>query len=288
MAGVVVLGSLNVDFVFRTPRLPAPGETVMGEDLAIFAGGKGANQAVAAARMGVPTSMIGAVGDDTNGEWMLAGMVKEGIDVSQIRRVERPTGAAGIFVGGDGANEIVVSPGANAAVDPGSMRIPDDCSVALTQHEVSIEAVDTFLELAERSGVRYRILNPAPARPLTEGEAAYANVIVPNESEAALLTDNASDPADTLLEMGFEHVIVTLGAAGVLYARQGERKRFEAPKVEAIDTTAAGDVFCGVLAAMLAEGKAMEEAIALAIRAASISVTRPGAQASAPFRREIL
>lgn len=287
MAGVVVLGSLNVDFVFRTARLPEPGETVMGEDLAIFAGGKGANQAVAAARMGASTAMIGAVGDDANGEWMIAGLVREGIDVSQIRRADRPTGAAGIFVGGDGANEIVVSPGANAAVEAESMRIPEGCTVALTQHEVSIEAVDAFLELAERAGVRYRILNPAPARPLTQGEVAHANVIVPNETEAALLTEGAADPADTLLEMGFEHVIITLGAAGVLYASGGERHEFPAPAVEAVDTTAAGDVFCGALAALLAEGLTMADAIPSAIRAASISVTRLGAQTSAPFRREI-
>ncbi len=286
MFDVVVLGSANVDFVFRTERLPKVGETVIGEDVAIHPGGKGANQAVAAARMGARTAMVGAVGKDANGDWLLAGLERDGIDISGIERLDVPTGAAGIGVDREGRNQIIVSPGANGRIDPGAIALPTGVSVVLTQHEVPEAAVDRFLELAFQAGVPYRIINPAPARLLTEAERRFANVIVPNESEAALLTENA-DPAAGLLEQGFEDVILTLGAKGALYAHGETRKKFSAPKVNAVDTTAAGDVFCGALAAFLAEGMAIERAIETAIRAASISVTRAGAQTSIPFRSEI-
>lgn len=287
MPAVLVLGSLNVDYVFETERLPRPGETVMGEDLAIHPGGKGANQAVAAARMGARVAMIGAVGKDANGDWLLAGLEKDGIDISGIARVDAATGAAGIGVDHYGRNQIIVSPGANGRIDPDAITLPSGVSVVLTQHEVPEAAVDRFLELASEAGVPYRIVNPAPARMLTEAERRFANVFIPNGPEADFLAKNAVDPAGIFLAEGFEHVILTLGAKGALYAHGEIRKKFKAPKVDAVDTTAAGDVFCGALAAFLAEGMEMELAIKTAIRAASISVTRPGAQSSIPFRSEI-
>lgn len=288
MFDVVVLGSLNVDYVFETERLPRAGQTVMGKDLAIHPGGKGANQAVAAARMGAKTAMIGAVGKDANGDWLLAGLEKDGVDISGIERLDVPTGAAAIAVDSYGRNQIIVSPGANGRIDTDAITMPQGVGAVLTQHEVPEAAVDRFLQLAFEAGVPYRILNPAPARLLTEAEYRFANVFIPNGPEAEFLAKNTVDPGGIFLEDGFEHVILTLGAKGALYAHGELRKKFSAPKVSAVDTTAAGDVFCGALAAFLAEGMEMESAIKTAIRAASISVTRSGAQPSIPYRSEIL
>lgn len=285
---VVVFGSLNVDLVFRTVRLPDPGETVMGEDLSRFAGGKGANQAVASARMGAITAMIGSVGMDADGDWLLEGLVAEGVDVSRVRRVDAPTGAAGIFVDSEGRNQIVVSPGANRRL---WATLDNDISpkVALAQNEVPLDSVVRFLGTTTAP---WRIWNPAPAVALTGALKANANVIIPNEIEAGLLLRkpqlDPSEAATRLVTEGFEHVIVTVGKDGVIYANADGQIAYPAPEVIAVDTTAAGDVFCGALAAFLAQDYEMKDAIELSIRAASISVTRPGAQASIPSRAEVI
>lgn len=276
-----------MDIVFRTPRLPGPGETVMGEDLARFAGGKGANQAVAAARMGARTAMIGSVGTDSEGDWLVDSLAKEGVDVSRIRRFDAPSGSAGITVDAEGRNQIVVSPGANRR--PWDL-LPavDSAKVVLTQNEVPLDAVVRFLGTSK---AQWRIWNPAPAVAITGALRADANVLVPNELEAGLLLRNPEmdtmDAARTLVFQGFEHVIVTLGERGAVYATKEGLWEFPAPRVDAVDTTAAGDVFCGALAALLAEGMPMVCAIEMAIQAASLSVTRAGAQSSIPYRHEL-
>lgn len=286
---VVVFGSLNVDLVFRSERLPHPGETLMGEDLLRFAGGKGANQAVASAKMGAKTAMIGSVGSDEGGDWLISGLNQHGVDTSRVRRVEAPTGTAGIVVAADGRNQIIVSPGANRRPWPDPILDPSmRPAVVLTQNEVPMDAVVRFLGYANAP---WRIWNPAPAVSLTGALKANANVIVPNETEAGLLLRNPSlwpeEAARRLAVEGFDHVLVTVGADGVFYATRDSVKRYPAPEVEAVDTTAAGDVFCGALAAFLAAGLPIVESIELAIRAASISVTRLGAQTSVPFRHEV-
>jgi ribokinase len=286
MHDVVVFGSLNVDLVFKTERLPSPGETVMGEDLVRFAGGKGANQAVAAARMGARTAMIGAVGDDADGEWLLESLRGDGVDVSGIVKMDAPTGTAAIVVDEEGRNQIVVSPGANRlALLPASIV----AKVVLAQNEVPFEGVKTFFS---RSEARFRIWNPAPAMPILRINDLNANVIVPNELEAGLLFGSLGMTPERaafgLVDDGYEHVIVTLGERGVLYPSVDGMRTIPAPRVNVVDTTAAGDVFCGALAAFLSEGMTMEASIEDAIRAASLSVTRPGAQASIPYRHELI
>lgn len=285
---VLVFGSLNVDLVLRTNRLPKAGETVMGEDLVRYAGGKGANQAVAAARMGASVAMIGAVGKDADGEWLISGLQKEGIDTGLIRRLDAPTGIAAITVDAEGQNQIVVSPGANRRLWESTPWEGLTPKVALTRNEVPPDAAVRFLGVSQ---ARWRIWNPAPAVALTGALRADANVLIPNETEAGLLLrDPHMDPREagkSLVIQGFEHVIITVGADGVIYTNREGQQSFPAPEVKAVDTTAAGDAFCGAIAALLSEEITVENAIPLAIRAASISVTRTGAQASMPRREEL-
>jgi len=285
---VLVFGSLNADLVIRSKRLPEPGETVMGEDLQRFAGGKGANQAVAAARMGAMTAMIGSVGLDSDGDWLVQLLEADAIDCSRIRRLDAPTGTAVIVVDDRGRNQIVVSPGANRRLWETSPWEALSPIVAITQNEVPLDAAIRFLGSIESP---WRIWNPAPAVALTGALRANANVLVPNETEAALLlrdpTLRPDEAAARLAAEGFEHVIVTIGSEGALYHNGEHLRHFKAPQVEAIDTTAAGDAFCGALAAGLAKGQNMPAAIEFAIRSASISVTRFGAQASIPSLEEV-
>lgn len=291
---VVVVGSLNLDLVVPVVRHPAPGETVLGGDSARNPGGKGANQAVAAARLGRRAAMIGCVGDDDAGR-VLTGVLDENrVDTTGVRVVDGvPTGLALITVDDRAENAIVVSPGANArlSVDDVATAAPAiaGAAVVLLQLEVPDEAVIAAARAAE--GIV--VLNPAPARPLPPALFARADVLVPNRTELALLAD-AEQPADldgvAALARALESpsaVVVTLGADGALVVEGDSVAHIPAVRVTPVDTTAAGDAFCGGLADALAGGSNLVEAAGWAARVAAVAVTRRGAQPSLPRRDEV-
>jgi ribokinase len=295
---VLVIGSSNTDMILRVARIPKPGETLLGGEFAMCAGGKGANQAVGAARAGGAVTFIGRVGQDMFGEQALASLAADGINVEYVVRDRvRPSGVALIFVGNGGQNSIAVASGANARLSPADVRKASrairDASVVVLQLETPLETVQAAVELAARAGARV-ILNPAPAQPLPASLLKRVYVLTPNESEAEILTGvtvnnetGAAKAADKLRAKGAQNVIVTLGARGAFLAGENVRGRIPAYQAKAVDATAAGDVFNGALGVALAEGKSLLDAARFANAAAAISVTRPGAQPSAPRRAEI-
>jgi ribokinase len=295
---IVVIGSSNTDMVVKTARFPRPGETIIGGEFFLFAGGKGANQAVAAARMGGQVVFVCKVGDDLFGKQALEGFKIEGID-TDFAAVDpvRASGTALITVDEKGENSIVVAPGANDALDnhdidkaTSALRTAE---IVLLQLEIPLPAVEHAAHRAFEMGKKV-VLNPAPARVLPSTLYPCLYAITPNETEAQLLTgvevtDEASarSAAEVLYERGVQHVVITLGAKGAYYFDGKNGMMVPAPVVKAVDTTAAGDVFNGALAVGLAGGSDWPAALALACRAASISVTRMGAQASAPRWTEL-
>ena len=295
---ILVVGSSNTDMIIKMERIPKPGETIIGGEFASAAGGKGANQAVGAARAGGAVTFIARVGQDMFGDKAIAGFIADGINVDYVARDRTsPSGVALIFVGQNGENSIAVASGANAKLTPADVRKAksafQEANVLLLQLETPLDTVQAAAELATAAGVRV-ILNPAPARPLPDKLLRQIYLLTPNESEAELLTgmavdneDGAAKAADALLARGVQNVIVTMGARGALLAGKDLRKLIPVFKVKAVDTTAAGDVFNGTLAFGLAEGRSLFEAARFASAAAAISVTRMGAQTSAPTRREI-
>lgn len=295
---IVVVGSSNMDLVVRAPRLPARGETLAGHDFRAVPGGKGANQAVAAARLGGIVSLVSCVGTDAFGLTLHSGFAADGIDLSHMRRVESvPTGIASITVGVDGANSIVLAAGANAELTPAWVEASEpliaSAAILLCQLEVPIETVRRAVALAARHETLV-VLNPAPAMPLDRELLSHVDYLVPNESEAASLCgtpvtdiDSARHAAEILLQQGPRHVIVTLGARGVWLAGPEGREHLPAPEVATVDTTAAGDTFIGGLAVGIAAGFGLRAAIVFGQRAAALSVTRVGAQTSIPYRREV-
>ena len=295
---IVVVGSSNMDFVVRAPRLPVPGETLTGTDFKCVPGGKGANQAVAAARLGARVSLLGCVGADTFGDELCAGFTSDGIDISCVQRIAgAPTGVACITVADDGRNSIVVAPGANALLTPVHVHSAEAliaaAAVLVCQLEVPLETVSAAIETAARNKVVV-ILNPAPVLPLDRALLGKVDFLVPNESEASLLiggkvddVDSARRAATGLREQGARHVIVTLGAKGVWLSGPTGDFHQPAPKVDAVDTTAAGDTFIGGFAAAIAAGRDLPTAVVLGQRAAALCVTRFGAQTSIPYRREV-
>jgi len=295
-SGIVVVGSLNMDFVVSVERLPAPGETVLGRDFRMIPGGKGANQACAAGKLGARVKMIGRVGYDVFADHLKASLSAVGVDVSAVHASRaQSTGVALIWVDRNGQNSIVVASGANhelAAADVEAMRkLFRGSGLALFQLETPLDTVAGALRLAKQEGL-VTILDPAPACPLPGELLALVDILTPNESEALILLgrpparvslDDAPALAGALCSLGPRTVILKLGDQGaVLGARH-----FPAFRVEARDSTAAGDVFNAALAVALAEGHAIEEAIPFANAAAAISVTRLGAQASVPSRAEV-
>ncbi|AKU16327.1 ribokinase [Luteipulveratus mongoliensis] len=289
-AHVVVVGSINVDLSLMCDRLPAPGETVLARGLQRSPGGKGGNQAVAAARSGgVQTTMVGAVGDDPAGAEMRANLAASAVDVSTVatRRGE-PTGLALISVDERGENTIVVVPGANSSlsVDDSVRSIVADADVVLAQLEVPQEIVVAAAR-ARREGVPL-ILNAAPAAPLIEDLTLETDLLVVNEHEARVIAGvDDADGALAVLARQFPAVLVTLGDRGsVLRRRAYDDVRVTAPKVTAVDTTAAGDTFCGVLAAALAQAQDIGQAMRTATAASALAVQRTGAQASVPTFEE--
>jgi len=283
---VLVAGSANADFVVRAGRIPAAGETVLGGDLAIFPGGKGANQAVAAARAGgVATRMLVALGDDDNGRMVAKSLTGAGVDLV-VRRSARSTGAALITVSDAAENAITVAPGANADLGPDDLPDLDGTSWLVMQLETPIDTVSAFARTARARGVKV-MLNAAPARSLPAALLEAVDVLVVNEDELELLVGAEGSIAGRLERTSVAITVVTLGGRGAC-ARVGEDYLFQpAFVVTPADTTAAGDTFCGVLAAGLAEGLDLPGALARAAAAGALATTRPGAQSSIPLRTEV-
>ncbi|MFE7265267.1 ribokinase [Streptomyces sp. NPDC057592] len=291
MTGIAVLGSTNMDLVAYVERAPERGETVTGREFRTVPGGKGANQAVAAARAGGEVMMIGAVGDDEYGAVLRAGLEHAGIDTDLLHTAEGPSGTAHIVVDDTGANSIVVIPGANGtvtAIGPGEMAAIAEADLLLLQLELPLSAVIEGARAAHAQGVR-TILTPSPVQPLPSELLDCVDLLIPNEHEAAELS-GFTDPhaAARHLLSQVPAVIITLGSKGCLYAaRGGEPVVLPAPEVTAVDTTGAGDTFVGTLAVALGERRPVPQALAWASAAAALCVQRPDASTSMPYRTEI-
>lgn len=298
MSKIIVVGSSNTDMVVKTQRFPEPGETILGGDFFMFPGGKGANQAVAAARAGGEVTFICAVGDDVFGKNALEGYREEGVNVDLAKIIkDAASGIALITVNGEGENEIVVASGTNAKLNPiyvsEVMDEMDNDSMFLTQLETPIETIE-FLARYSKLTNQPLVINPAPAQELSDAVLDGLFLITPNETEAKILTgitveDDASmeEAAKVLLGKGVQNVVITLGSKGAFFVNN--KGQFLAPsrQVKTVDTTAAGDVFNGVLTVCLSQSMGWQESIAYANRAAALSVTKMGAQGSAPYKEEI-
>jgi ribokinase len=297
-SSIIVVGSLNMDLVMRMSRAPVGGETVSGTDFAMLPGGKGANQAVACARMGANVIMVGRVGIDPNGDALKAGLAADGIDAREVKGLASThTGVASIWVEDDGQNRIVLASGANGLLDPASVArantMIDMAGMLIVQLEVPMAAVQAAVDRAFAAHVPV-LFNPAPALPLPDSIWASIDILVLNESEASayaglpVLDPNSAAEAGALLRArGPDRVLVTLGAQGVVVIDGAGARHFPAKKVKAIDTTAAGDTFIGALAAALCEGQSLDDAVALGQAASALCVTRKGAQTSIPYRRQL-
>ena len=323
MPDILVIGSLNADLVVRAQHFPLPGETISGEDLQIFPGGKGANQAVAAARLGASVSMLGRVGKDNFGNYLLENLESNKVDSQLVQSDDASTGTAIIVVDSNGQNSIVLSAGANGRVSPADVRtasFPDPStplrhslwsqrdgsgqrfSLLLLQLEIPIETVLSATRRAKESGLRV-LLNPAPARSLPEELISLPDFLLPNEIELSLLTDqtvndipSAEKAAKILLERGAQTIILTLGANGALIATKEMTTHIPPFKVNVVDTTAAGDAFIGGFAVRLLEcgrrsltpnALEMEEAVRYGCACGALATTRFGAQPSLPTREEV-
>jgi len=298
MSKLVVVGSSNTDMIVRVPRIPRPGETVLGGQFQTAPGGKGANQAVAAARAGADVSLLTCVGDDGFGREALAGFASDGIDCEHVVvDPTAPSGVAQIFVADDGENSIGVASGANARLTPTHIERAasaiETAEAILLQLEIPLETVMRAAEIGSAAGCRV-ILNPAPAQELPPELYPLLGIISPNETEAQLLTEisvedesSAAAAAASLRDRGVDTVLITLGAAGCFLSSEATSEIVPGYLVDVVDTTAAGDVFNGNLAAALCRGLQLEAAVVYAQAAAALSVQCLGAQPSAPTRSAI-
>jgi ribokinase len=296
---IIVAGSMNMDMVVKTSHIPQPGETVLGGTFFMNPGGKGANQAIAVARLGAEVAFIGKIGDDIFGRQSSQLFEDEGVDIAGLVADEdQPSGIALITVDEKGENSIVVAPGANARLHPedveNSFKNYPDAQILLVQLEIPLNTVQFAAELAKKQGIKV-ILNPAPANKSVPDFYKLIDIITPNVTEAEMLTgvkitdsDSALVAAKKLRSFGVPTVIITLGSSGAILLDGKDFHHIDAPKVTAVDTTAAGDVFNGALAVAISEGKPLSEATAFACKAASIAVTKLGAQASIPYRNEVV
>lgn len=295
MADILVIGSMNADLVVRAPRFPAPGETISGGDLAIIPGGKGANQAIAAARQGASVAMVGSVGNDSFGQTLIQNLKNNRVDTSNVQIEVSTTGTAIIVVDSSGQNSIVLSPGANGKVTPEDVDALSfqDVDTLLLQLEIPLETVMHATSVAHQNGLRV-ILNPAPARQLPDSFLADVDILVPNESELQLLTgqsvtdvDSAETAARELLGRGVQTIIVTLGSQGALIVSSDKSQLIPAYKIDVVDTTAAGDAFIGGLATALIKNKSLEEAVRYGNASGALATTKFGAQPSLPTVEDV-
>ncbi|MGW8249203.1 MAG: ribokinase [Anaerolineales bacterium] len=291
---IVVVGSLNMDLVVRTQRHPQIGETVLGHNFQTYPGGKGANQAVAAARLGGNIKMIGRIGVDPFGDTLLEKVTSDGVDTLHILRdADAPTGVAFITVDDQGQNTIVVASGANGRLAPEDISNAEDvfnqASVLLLQLECPLAAVEHAIDIARKYDTKI-VLNPAPAQLLDSDLLEQVDYLIPNQSELRLLAgqESVSTSIDVLIGMGVKSIVVTLGESGSIVVDGGQQKMVPAYKVPVVDTTAAGDAFAGAFALALCEGKSVLEAARWGNAAGALTVMRAGAQPSLPYREEFL
>lgn len=295
---ISVLGSANMDLVINTPRIPLAGETLTGSDFRTVPGGKGANQAIAAARSGADVSFLGRVGDDDFGKALSRGLAEEGINLSGLLKTEQTaSGVAVIMVEPSGQNRIILSPGANGMVTPKDVEscaeIIAKSQMLICQLEIPLESVVRGMEIAAGNNVPV-LFNPAPAVTLEEALLRKVNTLVVNETEAEVLCGipadtipKAEEAAKALMAKGPDRVLLTMGAQGVIHADHTENSHWPARKVKAVDTTAAGDTFIGAWSASICSGHSTGQALSYACRASALSVTRYGARTSIPSRDEV-
>ncbi|MGW4828499.1 ribokinase [Amycolatopsis japonica] len=281
---VLVIGSANADLVVPVDRRPGGGETVLGGDTILSPGGKGANTAVAAARLGADVALLGAVGDDPYGELLKRSLAESGVDTGSLRTSERPTGIAYITVTPDGENSILVSPGANSALRPEDVDL-DGAEIVVLSLEIPLETVEHAVANAVEHHVK-TLLNLSPAAELSAKTLQSLDVLLVNEHEAAFLLGGEAD-FPKLLDLGPKAAVVTLGAKGAAVVMPDGVTEVQSPKVEAVDTTGAGDAFAGALATSLAKGAELVDAARKAVKVAAITVTRQGAQPSYPTASEL-
>lgn len=299
MKKILVIGSLNMDTVIETPRIPVPGETIMGRSIELVPGGKGANQVYTIGKLGGDVSMIGAVGDDSYGGMLIDNLKKVHVNVEGIERVPGgTTGQAFIPVDDTGENSIIVIGGTNSLVDEALLkkyeRLMDECDIVVMQQEIPLITVMAAKEMALKKG-KTIIVDPAPAAPMPDEFWADVDYIKPNETELGILIgkelstqEEYKAAAQEMLDKGVKHLLVTLGSKGCLFMSKEGEEFISANKVHAVDTTAAGDCFTGAFAVALSQGKTEKEAIAFAQKASAIAVTRKGAQTSVPTLEEVL
>ena len=298
MGNVVVLGSANADLTVHVERRPGGGETLLGSDLQVFPGGKGANQAAAAARSGSTVTFLGALGADGNGDFLRRSLAEAGVDTSHVFTVDRPTGTAMVLLTPDGENSIVVSPGANMTLDVAAAEAVSDlwlgADILVLNLEVPLDTIVHLIARAHAAGVRV-LLNAAPAQVFDTATLARCEPLVVNEYEARVVLGDPSIPADAtfeslaerLLAIGVPSLVITLGAEGALVADANGITRVPAYKVDAIDTTGAGDAFVGAMATELAGGASLAEAVSFATAMSAVAVQRMGAQSSYGNRAEV-
>lgn len=297
--GVLVVGSANMDLVVQCSRFPQPGETIFGKKFQMFPGGKGANQAVGCAKLGMKTYFIGKMGEDEFGKKLSKTMMEDGVDLNRLvtDRTEN-TGIGMITIDSNGQNEIVVISGSNMNLYPGEIRDNKDIftktKVVLTQLEIPPDTVDETARLANENDNLF-ILNPAPAREIPDEIYPLIHYLTPNETELQILSNmmvsdtvSAEKAARVILKKGVQNIIITLGEKGALLVNNFHSELFSTEKVKVVDTTAAGDAFNGALAYSLAKDKEITDAIRFANKVASISVTKMGAQSSLPKLSEII
>jgi len=298
MNKLVVLGSVNADHVLQVASFPRPGETLLGHSYAVIPGGKGANQAVAAARLGADIAFIACVGDDSFGRNMITEFARDGMNTQAVMvEQDTPTGIAMIQVAATGENSICISAEANACLTPERLaphrELITQADTLLIQLETPIATITQAAKIAKQAGTHV-VLNPAPAQPLNDALLSVVDLITPNETEAELLTGikvsdmaSAQVAANVLHDKGIAEVMITLGSQGVWMSQTGTGKQVKGFRVDAVDTTAAGDTFNGGLLAGLQAGLILDEAVRFAHAAAALSVTRVGAQTSIPTKAEV-